>query len=299
MLEFRDIDISDRQWIEELLRKSDFMGCEYSFANNMAWHRLNGSKITRYKDFYAVCAFDTDDGVPTYIFPSGEGDYREILSEMSAHSAALGHSLRLWGVTKSGLEILNELYPEKFTAVLSRDSSDYIYLRENLAELPGKKYHNKRNHLAKLEAYKWQYQRLTEEHFDDAISFATKSYNAKNGIDDHSSVAEQYAINTYFTYFNELELLGGIIRIDGEIAALTIGERLNSNTFCVHIEKADTKYNGIYVGINNCFVKDCMKEYTYVNREEDLGLDGLRRSKSSYYPEFLIEKHLVTFNKTV
>lgn len=295
MLEFRDIDISDKSWIEELLRISDFMGCEYSFANNMAWKRLAGSKIARYKNFYITCAFDTDDGIPVFTFPSGEGDYKELICELRAFADSIGKPLRICGVTHKQLEMLTELFSGEFDYFLDSDSSDYIYSTEKLINLSGKKYHQKRNHLARFNEYDWQFSLITEKDFDDCITFCTNTYNMKNAIDSHSGIAEQYAINTYFSYFEELGLVGGIIRINDEIKAVTIGEKLNSNTFCTHIEKADTEYQGIYVGINNEFAKHAAYGCEYINREEDLGLEGLRRSKMSYYPEFLLEKHVVTF----
>ena len=295
MLEFRDIDISDKSWIEELLRISDFMGCEYSFANNMAWKRLAGSKIARYKNFYITCAFDTDDGIPVFTFPSGEGDYKELICELRAFADSIGKPLRICGVTHKQLEMLTELFSGEFDYFLDSDSCDYIYSTEKLINLSGKKYHQKRNHLARFNEYDWQFSLITEKDFDDCITFCTNTYNMKNAIDSHSGIAEQYAINTYFSYFEELGLVGGIIRINDEIKAVTIGEKLNSNTFCTHIEKADTSYQGIYVGINNEFAKNAAYACEYINREEDLGLEGLRRSKMSYYPEFLLEKHVVTF----
>ena len=92
-----------------------------------------------------------------------------------------------------------------------------------------------------------------------------------------------------------MQLKGGIIRIGGKVAAFTIGDKLNNNTFCVHIEKADTRYSGIYAGINNCFAKDAAVGYKYINREEDLGIEGLRKAKQSYHPAFLLKKYTVTF----
>ena len=87
-----------------------------------------------------------------------------------------------------------------------------------------------------------------------------------------------------------------IIKINDKIAAMTIGEKLNSNTFCVHIEKADTRYQGIYVGINNSFAKSAASDCKFINREEDLGIEGLRRSKLSYHPEFILEKYEIIFS---
>ena len=140
----------------------------------------------------------------------------------------------------------------------------------------------------------YEYSPITERDYDDCIYFLTEQYNIKDTA-DHSFIAEQFAINTYFSHFRELGLAGGIIRTEGKIIALTLGERLNSDTFCVHIEKADTAYAGIYAGINNLFVRSSMDGMKYVNREEDLGIEGLRKAKLSYHPAFILRKYTVTF----
>lgn len=295
MLEFRDIEITDKKQINAALAQSDFMGCEYSFANNMAWKRLSDSKISFYKDFYICGAFSSDDGVPHFIFPAGKGDYRDVFGELKRFTDSIGKPLILTGVTEKSLALLDELFPDSFTCEFDRDSSDYIYNSSDLIQLRGKKYHAKRNHLARFSEYDYIYSPVSEKDFDDCISFCTMTYNSKDGYNDHSFVAEQYAINTYFTYFNELNLKGGIIRINGQTAAVAIGEKLCSDTFCVHIEKADTRFNGIYAGINQRFAETEASEFKFINREEDLGIDGLRKAKMSYQPAFLLKKHIVTF----
>ena len=294
MLEFREISIADKDMIDRALAKSDFMGCEYSFANNLAWRRLNNSKITFYKNFYICASFNDGSEPPCYILPSGEGDYKEIITELKRHAESLGFPLTMFGFTDKTLPLLDELFPEQFTAELDRDSSDYIYLRSDLAELAGKKYHAKRNHLARFNELEYEYSLVTERDFDDCILFATEQYNSRDKS-DHSFIAEQFAINAYFSHFEELGLKGGIVRIGGKVSALTIGEHLNSETFCVHIEKADTSYNGIYAGINNLFVRSATEGHKYINREEDLGLEGLRKSKLSYNPAFILNKYYVVF----
>ncbi len=295
MLEFRDICISDKDKINNALRKSDFMGCEYSFANNMAWKRLSDSKIAFYKNFYISCAFGTEDNIPSFVFPAGNGDYLELFAEMSRFSNSLGFPLRIWGVTEKHLPLFEELFDGQYTYELDRDGCDYIYRSEDLISLSGKKYHSKRNHLAHFNKLNYEFSPITYKDIDDCITFSTDTYNSKNNENSHSFVAEQYAINTFFTYFNELDLCGGIIRIDGKTAAVTIGEEIGGNTFCIHIEKADTSYDGIYAGINNLFAKEFAKDCTYINREEDLGLEGLRKSKLSYKPAFLLNKYVITF----
>lgn len=294
MLEFREISISDKGRVSHALIESDFMGCEYSFANNMAWRRLNNSRIAFYNDFYICASFNDGSEPPCYILPAGKGDYREVITELRKYSDSLGFPLVMFGITDRSLPLLDELFPGEFSAVPDRDNSDYIYLRSDLAELAGRSFHAKRNHLARFNELEYEYSSVSEKDFDDCIYFLTEHYNSQN-ISEHSLIAEQFAINTYFTYFEQLGLQGGIIRINGKICAVTVGEHLCSDTFCVHIEKADTSYNGVYSGINNLFVRSAAKGYRYINREEDLGIEGLRKAKLSYNPTFILTKYMVEF----
>ena len=295
MLEFRDIAITDKERITAALNRSQFMGCEYSFANNMAWKRLGDSQIAFYKDFYICCSFRSEDGIPRFFLPSGGGSYSDVIAAMKEYSYHLGKPLRVAGITEPSLNMLNELFPDEFTVDTDEGDWDYIYNSSDLIELSGRKYHSKRNHLSRFNDLGAEFSMMTEKDFDDCIIFSTEEYNSKSAASDHSFIAEQYAINTYFNYFHELGLSGGVIRVGGQVAAFTIGDRLNNETFCVHIEKADTQYNGIYVGINNSFAKAAAADYKYINREEDLGLEGLRKSKQSYHPAFLLKKYTVTF----
>ena len=295
MLEFKDLELKDRDRAVKCLEKSDFMGCEYSFANNLAWKRLSDTKACFFRNFYILCSFDQNK-MPYFTMPSGEGDYRELFGELQKISRSFGVPLRISGVTQRSLPLFEELFHGSYKITPDRDNSDYIYSTENLVNLKGKKYHSKRNHLARFGKTDYDYSPMTERDFDDCILFTSVFYNSKDGIDSHSLVAEQYALNTYFSHFEELGLKGGIIRIDGKIRAVTIGERLNSRTFCVHTEKADTSFEGIYAGINNCFAKSVPADCKYINREEDLVIDGLRKAKLSYHPEFILTKLIIEFN---
>lgn len=295
MLKFRKINIKDGKWIKKLLGKSDFMACEYSFANNIAWERLNDSQICRYKDFYIV-GF-VRDGVGSFSFPAGDGDYYDVINQLREYSRNLGATTEINFVPNNKLEFLNEIFSNEFSVVKSADSSDYIYNASDLIELKGKKYNKKRNHLNKFQRYSWEFSPITSKDFDECIEFSARTYNSQKGYNSHSSVAEQYAIHTFFKYFKELDLEGGILRVDGELVAFTLGERLNSNTFCVHIEKANTEYLGVYAAINNEFAKYAAKDFKYINREEDLGIEGLRKAKRSYYPVFMLEKNTLKFDR--
>lgn len=293
MLEFKTIELSDKPWIDSLLKISDFGGCEYCFANNMAWRRMYDTQITRYKDFYIPCSFK--DGIH-FTFPAGGGDYSEVFGEMRKFSEAKGYPLTIGSVTPRQFDIFKELFPpDSYSISTDEGGWDYVYLSSDLAELKGKKYHGKRNHLKKLLAMDYTYEPLTEKDFDDCITYAANTYNSDRGYDDFSKQCEQFAINTYFENFHELSLTGGILRVGGDIAAFTIGERINSSTLGVHIEKANAEIDGAYPAINNFYSADAGKDFEYINREEDLGIEGLRKAKRSYHPAFMIEKYTVRF----
>ncbi len=292
MLDYKVIELSDRQWITELLKKSDFRGCEYNFANNFAWHRLYNTTICRYKEFYISRSLKY--GL-RYTFPAGIGDYKDLFLTLKKDSEELGSPLIVSSVTDENLSIFEELFKGQYTVSCDESSSDYIYDAEKLRTLSGKKYHKKRNHLSNFYRNNWEYSELTEKDFDECIEFAVKSYNLNNAYDDESSVAEQFAINAFMNYYNELELKGGVIRVDNKVEAFTIGDPINSDTFDIHIEKANVAIQGTYAAINNEFAKSATNGYTYINREEDLGLEGLRKSKRSYYPVIMLRKNIVTF----
>ena len=292
MLDFKVIELSDRAWITDLLKKSDFMGCEYNFSNNIAWHRLYDTTICRYKDFYISRSMKYG---MRFTFPAGSGDYKDLILTLKQEAETAGCPLVIGSVTDENLGIFEELFAGQFNVSCDEADCDYIYDAEKLRTLSGKKYHQKRNHLARFYENNWEYSTLTEKDFDECIEFAVNSYNLNQSYDDESSVAEQFAINTFMNYYNELELKGGVIRVDGKVQGFTIGDAINSNTFDIHIEKANAEIQGAYAAINNEFAKSATAGYDYINREEDLGLEGLRRSKRSYHPVIMLRKNTVTF----
>lgn len=301
MFNFREIQLSDRDWINSCLKVSDFRGCEYSFANNLAWRRLSNTLIDSYKDFYISCSFDGKQ--PVITFPtgvkcddSGIEKYLDLFYDLKRFSGAQGYPLKISSVNAQNLKWMQEYYKDTISVEANRDSFDYIYNTQDLIELKGKRYHGKRNHIKRFKDNEWSFEPLTSDNFDECTAFAAQSYNASKGYDDFSAVVEQYAIHTFFSNFDYLELKGGLLRSDGKIVGFTIGEQLNSDTFVVHIEKASSEVQGAYPAICNEFARRYAGSFKYINREEDLGIEGLRKSKLSYHPVFLHEKYTVTFH---
>ena len=298
MFDFRKIQLSDKVAVNEKLAVSDFRGCEYSFANNMAWQRLNDTLVCFYKDFYICCSFE--DGQPYITFPagvksddSGKEKYIQLFSELKKYMEQQGRPLIVSSVNTENLEWIKEYYGDKITWEYNRDGSDYIYNSSDLINLSGKKYHGKRNHIKRFMENDWEFEPITSDNLDDCILFSTQFYN--NNENDYSAIIEQYAIDLFFMNMDYLNLKGGVLKADNRIVGITIGEQLNSDTFVVHIEKALADVQGAYPMICNQFAKANAAELKYINREEDLGLEGLRKSKLSYKPAFMVDKYTVYF----
>jgi hypothetical protein len=299
MFDFRKIDISDQSRINECLGISDFRGCEYCFANNLAWHRLADTLITFDGDFYISCSFY--DEIPYYTFPtgvvtdeSGKEKYLELFDRLRKYTENNGKQFNITSVTPENLVWLKDTFKDKIEITADRSSFDYIYNTCDLVELVGKKYHGKRNHIKRFKEHDWNFRMITPEDYDECTAFAAKFYNSS--VDnDFSAAVEQYAIHTYFSNFDKLGLTGGMLYSEGNLVGFTIGERLNSDTFDVHIEKADAHIQGAYPTLCNEFAKASAVGFKYINREEDLGLEGLRKSKMSYRPAFLQEKYTISF----
>lgn len=297
MLDFRILQLSDREWVQNALAQSGYMGCEYSFANNLAWRCAADTRCARYRDFYICASFDTEDGFPVFYYPAGTGDIKEIFREMAKTAVSGKYPLAVIGVTEDKLTLLREIFGGSFEAVPYPDGFDYIYETKDIIEMSGKKYHKKRNHLAQFrKSYENStFSEMTESDFDECIAMSANFYNEKHGYTDKSSVVEQFAIHTYFSHFKELELKGGVLRADGRLAGFSIGERLSGNTFVTHIEKADVNYKGAYTALTQAFTERFAGDFKYINREEDLGIEGLRKAKESWYPVFLLKKYRCTF----
>ena len=175
------------------------------------------------------------------------------------------------------------------SVVEDRDNFDYLYLRRDLAELAGKKFHKKRNHVnAFVNTYRYQQCRLRGPHIDDAMRVLNEWFATREDKTDYAATVE--ALQRY----DELGLRGYIVYVDRTPAAFAIGEPLmKGRGFVVHFEKAHDEYRGIYQFVNKAFADTLPRHYTYINREQDLGDEGLRQAKMTYRPARFVKKYRV------
>ncbi len=296
MFHFEFPTIEDRKWMQPILSQSGNMGSESAFGTLFLWSDTYFSKVCRFEDFMLLCS---GGHFHTYNLPIGGQKPYHAVEAIIADAHERGIPFKMWGITQDGVAELQELFPDRFVFQLDRNGSDYVYETGDLINLPGRKFHGKRNHLAQFERdYNWSYEDITQDNIEDCKIVARKWCEANGGCDQgNSNQNEGCAIRKAFRYFDELQLAGGLIRIDGEPVAFTVGEEINPQTYLLHFEKALEGYNGLYAAINHEFAARHLAGYKYVNREEDLGLEGLRKAKLSYRPAFLIQKYLVTLKE--
>ena len=237
----------------------------------------------------------------SYLYPFGRGDVKPVIEAMmqdaKEHNVYFTISLLL-DPMKAELETL---FPGQFEFTEERAYFDYIYLRESLVELKGKKLHGKRNHVNKFKALhgdNWSYETITEDNLEECFQMALKWRNLNGCEDDEEKNSEMCVTLNSLRLYKELNLIGGLLRVGDEIVAFTIGEAVNDDTFVVHIEKAYADIEGAYTMINQQFVEhEIAGKYKYTNREDDVGEEGLRKAKLSYKPVFMVEKGVVTLKE--
>jgi len=302
-LEFQLPKPEDAQWAQPLLYAAGRMGCEFCFGNIFAWSLQYTTEIARGDGFFFSRNTSHHTGHKAYCFPicvSRGCDERDVRALQGAVALlkedAQGKKLRLYGLETKDVTRLEAAFPGKFTFEPDRDYFDYIYLQADLACLAGKKYHSKRNHIAHFVKNQsgWSYREITPGDLDECLAMAGRWEALHAGRDPAGLEQEARALHRAFAHYDDFGMRGGLVRLGGKLAAFTVGEPLNQTTFVTHFEKAYPDIPGAYQMINRCFAEQTLAGFKYINREEDLGNEGLRRAKLSYHPAMLLEKFRAT-----
>lgn len=291
MIEFSPITLDVKTEYERLLLDGKERGCGHSFANLFLW----GEQSIAFLYGYAVLFSRFGDRC-MYPFPVGSGDIKPVLDAVLADAEARGIPCRFIGMRPEDVQTLETLYPGRFDCSGDRDYSDYVYDIEDLAELRGRKYHRKRNHDHRFwEAFPdCAAVPLSEENLPQVKQLAAQWYADKLRDDpDGDFDMERAALEKALDHYEEMGLEGLVLLNGTDVLALTLGSRLSPDTFDVHFEKAGRDVEGAYTAINRAFaqhIRDKYPEIRFLNREEDMGLEGLRSAKESYFPHHMLEK---------
>lgn len=290
MIPFKDITLEDRELIQSFTLNSQRRNCDLSFANLWSWLFLYQTKFA-VMDGFLLLRFYAGEEL-AYMMPVGTGDVKPVIEALIEDAVQQGAKFLMLGVCvgmKADLEIA---MPGRFVFTEDRDYFDYIYMRSDLATLKGKKYQSKRNHINKFKSQypNYEYKELTPDLVPECLKLEEEWCRANNCDEQVALGAERASMISALLNMEALGLTGGVLHVDGKIAAFTYGTPINHETWDVCVEKADTEIEGSYTMINNEYANHIAEQYIYINREEDLGLEGLRKAKLSYHPTILLEK---------
>ncbi len=291
-MQWKPIDIEDRAILERYFSAQDLHVSDFSFTNLYLWHF---SRSISYAIVDGLLCIKTQyhGEQPFLFYPLGQGDKRAVIEQLMERfdSHAIPFSFRSLNLKMT--QELERLFPARFEFIHNRDRSDYIYAVEELIELKGRKFHKKKNHLNRFfELYpNFSYENLSSENVEELLE-AWKLWFGRIADEADEGLKNEYiGIVETLKQFDNMSYKGGILRVEGKIVAFTFGEQLDSDSVVVHIEKADTEYHGAYQAINQQFLANEWQHLKYVNREEDLGIEGLRRAKLSYQPVSFVDKY--------
>lgn len=291
---FRPLALGDSEAVMRQVWHADCRNCDYNFMNLMSWRFLFGTELAFHENWLFI-RFRSGARL-AYLPPVGSGDWADILPVMRDDAHSLGEQFRLMGVCPHSLERLEHTMPCEYVASTDRNAADYLYLRDSLASLTGKKLQPKRNHINRFvkEYPDFSFRPLTAEYFDECIRLAD-CWRKQKGEPGGWLTPEQEreSMQFVFEHWSHFCGKGGTLWVGDRLVAFTYGAPINRDTFDVCMEKADTDFDGAYAVINREFVRTLPEHFIYVNREEDLGIEGLRKAKLSYQPEIILNKYTV------
>ena len=286
----RPIELEDKPLLAGLFKKYPPVISEFTFTNLFAWRHaynfnlssMDGSFLVVSLKEHALCVFD----------PLGPFEDKENI-------------IRKCFLTRKDNKVLKFIrLPEKTAGLFKktdglrlseeRDDFDYVYLTEDLIGLKGGDFDGKRNFVKRFnEKHSFMYKKLLEDDVKECVSFQEEWCLVKDCQHTQGLTKERQAMSEMLDNYKYLGMQGGMIEIDGKVEAVALGEQLDPETFVVHIEKANGSFIGIYQVINQLFCQREAAGYKYVNREQDLGVPGLRQAKESYHPHHMVKKYTI------
>lgn len=286
-MRLKKLDINDKDLFLKFQPKNGIHTQYMSFSNLFLWKDSENIEYFSYENFPVVTGIDFEQ--KRYFMVTEEFSLTEKFIDFLCENFKDAH--RIVGLTEEQGLFIKENYGARYEIFHDRNMDDYIYLSEKLADLGGKKLHSKRNHVNNFKKlYDYDFFELKDENSEEITQFLEKWYDEKIK-EDESLLLEKKALFNGMKFRKELNMKGAFIKVDDKIVAFTMGNKMTEDMAVIHFEKADTNYKGSYAIINNEFVKKCWNDVTYINREDDMGIEGLRKAKLSYYPYTLKESY--------
>lgn len=296
-MNFISLQDADFNIIKEYTSKANTNNCEFSVANVYLWNDNTKLKVALIDDILVYRLITNNKAIysPITLPSDGVAFINKLLLDAKSNNC----EFIVNNLSEASIEKLRSAFGEVFDYSYDRGDSDYIYLVSELISLSGPKLHSKKNNLNKfIKNNEFVYETINTDNIEECIKMAWLWKECRPYNNDYE---EEYEIlKTAFSDYDKYNFLGGLIRIDGEVVAFSFGEQLSNDTFVTHFEKAFDDIPGLYQAINQQFAANTISNFTYVNREDDMGLEGIRRAKLSYKPAILLDKYyLVQKNQVV
>ena len=270
-MEFHPVRLEDKAAIEKYTRPSGICNCDLAFANMYCWEGTYRSAWCIEDGFLLIRFYIDGSHHIGYMQPLGAGDFTHLIPRLEADARQFGQPLRLSGLTREGAEAVRRAHPE-FGIWRNRDYEDYVYNAVDLRTLAGRKYQPKRNHINRFEAmYEYRYEPLTPALIPECMRLE-REWRSQHEGHRTELTAEQRAMQRAFDHFEELELQGGALYVGETLVAFTFGSAINDHAFCVHVEKADTEYDGAFTIINKCFAEHLPARFAHLIHQIAAGL---------------------------
>ncbi len=299
-LEFRDVTINDRSIIEKYKKNWCIENAEMTFEHLYTWGGNSFAQIAEgFGCLYIKLMYTKDRALLMPPIPLDETvDYHTAVIKAKEYLENKNNPVVFYSICEPFVDMFKKYCPE-FELTLMRDAWDYIYNSSDLITLKGKKYHAKRNFInrLKLNYPNFEYREITEADYDLCIGVYDQWHKEHEGK-DIDQYDERGAVVRALKNLSELKLKGGAIFIDNKMVAFTIGGYVNSYMGHIHVEKAIDGIDGLYPAINQLFASQNYTDTLFINREDDMGLEGLRKAKESYYPVKMTEKYNAVLKNT-
>jgi hypothetical protein len=286
---FKALEFEDKEIFDEFLRKDPPLISELTFTNLYMW-RHKHRPAWRIGEECLLIIFRPQGQSPFGLFPIGDGNKRKALATLLVELEGITPEVKIRLVDQDRIKA--HVDPERYGIEPDRKNSDYVYLTRDLINLSGNKYHRKKNHLNQfIRKNSYEYRPLDVELVECFLEMQEEWCRMRECVEDPGLSAEDSAIREALCRFGELDYQGAAIVMKGKVEAFSIGEHLNEDTAVIHFEKANPDVPGIYAAINQLFCRNAWSGMKYVNREQDLGIEGMRKAKESYYPHHMINKY--------
>ena len=290
--DFKPLELKDKKVFDRFLSEEYPEISELTFTNLFMWRHKYCPLWAEVKGCLLI-TLTPDHETSFGLQPVGSGDKEDALDALcTALEEGVGNA-RICRVSEDFVQ--RHVDTKRFDCTLDQNQSDYVYATQDLIKLAGRKYHKKKNLLNRFfKNHIFQYCKLDLERVENFLDMQESWCRIRECAEDPGLLSEDYAIRDALIHFGDLDYEGGAIEMNGRLEAISIGEMLNPETAVIHIEKANPEIPGLYAAINQLFCQKAWSDVPYINREQDMGIEGLRKAKLSYHPHHLVKKYVVT-----